>query len=774
MYAEIKKLEFDKILKNLENFAHTTLAKRDVLTIFPMTNPVEIEQKLLEVEEAKITITRYDQTPMTGVLDITEIIKKSEIGSTLSIEEILKIVSHAEAVSRTLLFVKKVDSLEIKFESLRPYYNKLTNISSLKKLIDDIIDKKGEIYDNATPKLHDIRKKIKTTEDRIDAKMQSLLKTEQNKLSDSLITLRNNRLVLPVKIEYKNSFKGLIHDQSASGETVFIEPMSCVEMNNDLARFYVEEAREIENILREITLKIAEYSEELKQNLEIFTHIDIVFAKAKFAINYDCTLPKITKNKINLINAKHPLIDREVVVGNNISFHDYRHIIITGPNTGGKTVALKTLGLLSIMVQSGILIPVDENSETIVFNNIFADIGDEQSIEQSLSTFSSHINNISKIIAKATDNSLVLLDEIGSGTDPKEGASLAMAIIDYLRTKKLYSMITTHYPELKTYAYDLDDTINASVEFDIETLKPTYKLKIGVPGTSNAILIARRLGLNEEICKMAENVSLTFETDVSKLIAKLEKQSLELDQELKLYHEKMDNLAIEKTKYQNLQKEEAIRQNKLLKELEGSQKEKLDIKLKKANDLIEELNELKNSAEFKEHKLAKLKKDVKDTFYQEVEYKKVSNKKIKVGDTVKVLSYQRNASVNKELKDKQFEVIMGNLTLTVKNDEIEFVSRNDIQTNEKIVKTTQAPVRTVKVELDLHGKRYEEAMIELDKFVDDCLLNNLEFAYIVHGIGTGALKKGVEAYAKRNPQVKSYRRGNEGEGGMGVTVYQFK
>ena len=774
MYAEIKKLEFDKILKILQNFAHTDMGKSQVLEIVPLVNADEIKRLLFEVEQAKIIIQRYDETPLTGVLDIRETIKKAEIGSVLNIDEFIRIVSHQEALSRTIVFVKKVISLNLDFSYLKNYYERLVSIAPLKQEIDRVIDKKGEIYDNATPKLAEVRKRIRVTEERIDSKMQSLVKSEQAKLSDSLITIRNNRLVLPVKSEFKNSLKGIVHDQSASGETVFIEPIACVEMNNDLSRYFVEESQEIDNILRNLTYKVAEYTDELTSNLNIFTYLDIVFAKAKYALNNDFNRPDIVKDKINLINAKHPLIPKDVVVGNNISFHDYHHIIITGPNTGGKTVALKTLGLLSIMVQSGMLIPVGENSQTICFNNIFADIGDEQSIEQSLSTFSSHISNIIRIIKYADDNSLVLLDEIGSGTDPKEGASLAISIIEFLRKKKLYSMITTHYPELKTYAYDLDNTINASVEFDIETLKPTYRLKIGVPGTSNAIMIARRLGLNDEICKSAENVSLSFDTDVSKLIAKLEKQSLELDQDIILYKEKILNLEKEKNNYQELQKNEKIRQNKILKEFEKSQNEKQNQYLKRAEELIEELDNMKKTAFFKEHELAKLKKDVKETFYQKVKYKKVSDKNIKTGDTVKVLSYQRNGIVNKELKNDQYEIILGALTLTVKKDEIEFVSRNS--NDEFDVKPVQAdnPVRSIKVELDLHGKRYEEAMLELDKFVDDCLLNNLEFAYIIHGIGTGALKKGVESYAKKNPHIKSYRRGNEGEGGLGVTVIQFK
>ncbi|MFA7560983.1 MAG: endonuclease MutS2 [Candidatus Izemoplasmatales bacterium] len=774
MYFETKKLEYNKILDNIKIYAQTDLGKKAIFSIEPLRNEFEIKLLMTETFEAKTLIERYDETPLSGVLDLTNIIKKSQIGSTLSIDEFMRVVSHQEAITRTLNFVKKAQALEIDFTNLLAYYNRLNDLTALKKSIDLVIDRKGEIYDNASSKLAEIRKKITFTEERINNKMQSLLKSEQKKLSDGLITIRNNRLVLPVKLEYKNSFKGILHDSSSSGETVFIEPMACVDMNNDLARFFVEEVNEIERILSALTIKVSEKIEELKQNQEIFVHLDLTFAKAKYALNFTCNKPNITKDKISLLNARHPLIDQNEVVGNNITFHKYNHIIITGPNTGGKTVALKTLGLLALMAQSGMLIPVDEGSDIIIFSNIFADIGDEQSIEQSLSTFSSHIENITKILSLSEDNSLVLLDEIGSGTDPKEGASLAIAIIDHLRNKKLYSMITTHYPELKTYAYNLDNAVNASVEFDINTLRPTYHLRIGIPGTSNAIKIARRLGLNKTICEQAESVSLTFDTDVSKLIKKLEDQSLELDLEVKEYRNKIKNLEIEEKQLQDLKNREELLQNQRMKEFEAAEEARLEALNEKALDLIEELDELKKTAQFKEHELAKLKHDTKTVFNRKRAYKKTTHKSIQENDIVNVLAYQKQATVIKKLKNNQFEVAMGNLSLTVKEKEIEFVSRKQEKIKTTYQTSSDPQVRTVKVELDLHGKRYEEAMLELDKFVDDCLLNNLEFAYVVHGIGTGALKKGVEKYAKSNPQIKSFRRGTENEGGLGVTVIQFK
>lgn len=772
MYAETKKLEFEKILTQIRKFAVTDLAKPAILELQPFDNELEIERLLKETEQAKTMILRYDASPMTGVLNIKDAIKKAEIGSVLNIEEFLRIVSHQEAIGRNLTFIKKVRQLEIPSDSLDDYYSRLVSLPKLKEAIESVIDQKGEIYDDASPKLVSIRKKIKITEERIDAKMASLLQSESGKLTDSLITIRNNRLVLPVRAEYKNSFKGVVHDSSASGETVFMEPMSCFILNNELQGLFVAEANEIERILRELTEVVRLEVDSLRSNLEILTYLDIVFAKAKYANVYQCTKPELTKNRINLLNARHPLISQDVVVGNNIQFHDYHHIIITGPNTGGKTVALKTLGLLSIMVQSGLLIPVEEESQTIVFNNIFADIGDEQSIEQSLSTFSSHISKIIHIIKHATANSLVLLDEIGSGTDPKEGASLAISIINHLRTKKLYSMITTHYPELKTYAFDLDDTVNASVEFDIETLRPTYRLKIGVPGTSNALMIAKRLGLKDSIIEAAEKVSLSFDTDISHLIKKLEKQSLELDLEKEKYHKEVISLQNKQNELESLYIEEKIKQNKLLEKLEHEKRSQMEAQESKANRIIDELNELKNSAVFKEHELARLKHEAKDINQSQVKYQKVKNTEISEGDRVLLIPYQRQGIVHKKLSDGKYEVLMGSLSVTLEEKDLEFQAK-EVQERPKSSGTV-TKTSTVKVELDLRGMRYQEAIDEIDRYVDTCLMNNLEFGYIIHGYGTGALKKAVEEYIKQSNVIVSSRAGGQNEGGKGVTVIYFK
>lgn len=772
MHAETKKLEFDKILLELRKFAVSDLAKQEVEHLSPSTEKTEIERLLSETQEAKLMIIRYDQTPMTGVLNIKEAIRKAHVGSMLSIDELLRIVSHQEAVVRSLNFIKKVRSLEIDCDHLVDYYDRLVSLASLKKAITDVIDQKGDIIDTASVTLAQIRKKIKITEDRIENKMNSLLRSEANKLTDNIITIRNNRLVLPVKAEHKNNFKGVVHDTSSSGETYFIEPLSCFTMNNELQTLFVEEQREIEKILQALTDRVREHTEDLKSNLEIFTYLDIVFAKAKYAIEYDCHQPLLLDQGISLLNARHPLIPKETVVGNNIQFHTYRHIIITGPNTGGKTVVLKTLGLLSLMLQSGMLIPVDEGSKTMIFNHIFADIGDEQSIEQSLSTFSSHISKIIHIINHATENSLILLDEVGSGTDPKEGASLAISIINHLRKKQLYSMVTTHYSELKTYAYDLDDTVNASVEFDIDTLRPTYKLKIGIPGTSNAIDIASRLGLQKEIIEAAKKVSLSFDTDISKLIKKLEQQSLELDEEINQYHQKANDLEAEKNKLEQMIVDEKIKQNKRLKALEEEQKEILKKHEDKALKLIDELNQLRKNPGFKDHVLAELKHETKALRPEEKGYQKVSQHDIGVGDRILVIPYQRQGVINKALPKQKYEVLMGTLSMTVEEKDLEYIDSPEPE--KQSGSGTVTKTSTAKVELDLRGMRYLEAVDALDQFVDSCLINNLEFAYVIHGYGTGALMKAVKEYVAKSNQIKSSRSGGPNEGGKGVTVINFK
>lgn len=772
MYTDISILEFDKILNMLRRYVTTDLGKSEVLFIQPSNHQEQIENMLKEVQEAKCMIERYDETPLDGVLNVKDALKRSLIGSTLQIEELQRIVSLIEAASKSNVYIKKIKQLQIPLDFLGHYYDELSMHPSLKKAIDLCIDDRGQIYDDASEELSAIRKKIHISEKRVEERMASLLKSEQAKLTDSIITIRNGRLVLPVKAEYKNSFKGIVHDQSSSKETVFIEPMSCVEINNQLQTLFLDEKDAIEKILAKLSYEVSLSAEELTNNLRIFTELDIIFGKAKFALANHHEAPEITASEIELIHARHPLISIDTVVPNTIAFYQYHTIVITGPNTGGKTVALKTLGLLSIMVQSGMMIPVDAGSKTMIFNHIFADIGDEQSIEQSLSTFSSHITKIILILRSIEKKSLILLDELGSGTDPKEGASIAISILDYIRNRSVYAMVTTHYPELKMYAYDLEDTVNASVEFDIETLKPTYRLQIGVPGTSNALDIASRLGLMDEIIEHARTVSMQFDNDTVILMKKLEKQSIAMQKE-------MDDLLQSKKMLEEKQAqlEESIisskqKYNQLYKQIEIEKEQVLLSAKQEALRLINELDELKKNSDFKEHELARIKHQVKQLSIDEEKYMKLNHQRIAIGDIVNVIPYQKNGIVMKKRGQNEYVVQMGVLSGVYKETDLEFIeNKSESKSLSQGTVTTQSSLR---VELDLRGKRFEEAMDALDKYIDDCLMNHLEFAYIIHGYGTGALRKGVLEYLKKNSTVKSYRPGGMNEGGSGVTVIYFR
>jgi len=772
MFADTQILEFDRVLNELKAYAVTDMAKAKILKIKPTSNKADIVAMLQEIQTARTMIERYDETPMSGVLDLEEAIKRARIGSILSIEELLRAVSLVEAEIRTDRYIKKVRSLEIVSESLDHYYNAIVMHSKIKLEIETAIDQKGYVLDGASPELAQIRKKLAITEKRLGEKMEGLLRQEASKLTDSLITIRNNRLVLPVKAEHKNYVKGIVHDMSASKETLFIEPIACVELNNQLQTLAVEEQEAISRILYRLSQGVASEADSLISNIRLFTELDIIFAKAKRAIDRNEEMVEVNDKEISLINARHPAISRDKVVPNTIRFMNYRIIVITGPNTGGKTVALKTLGIISLMIQAGMFAPVDAGSKAVVFDNILADIGDEQSIEQSLSTFSSHITNIIRILKQITPKSLVLLDEIGSGTDPKEGASLAMSILDHLREKFVHAMVTTHYPELKIYAYNLDDTVNASVEFDIDSLKPTYKLQIGIPGTSNAIDIAQRLGLNDSVVTHAREVSLTFDNATTNLIKKLEQQHKEMQKEIDAVNALKNELDLKTAELSKQIADGKVRQNRLLKELEERKQKEIQSAKQQALDLISELDELRKKALFKEHELARLKHEVKKIDGQEPVYTKTNVLAIKVGDTVNVIPYQRIGIVRKKLSDKEFEVQMGALSGVFFENDLEYSGPS-----ESIDKSPSFSIQKageVHTELDLRGRRFEEAMDLLDKFVDDCLYHRLEFASIIHGYGTGALKKGVSEYVRGNSQIKSSRSGGENEGGQGVTIIYFK
>lgn len=773
MYAETKLLEFDKVKTIIKSFAHTAVGKKKVLALAPTINPLVIERQLNETYQAKLIVEQYKEPPFGGVRDITTILKQIKIFSTLTPKDFLDVVGLVDASSNMIRFFDKLTENELDWAHFEPYVAQIKTVHAVKDGIMQVITIDGKIRDNASSELSRIRRSIAQKERKINDVLNQFLNAKKNKLTDSLITIRSNRFVVPVKASEKNNIKGTIVDVSSSGETVFIEPASVAEINNKVSLLKIEENNEVERLLRELTQFLAGHHGTLNTNFDVLTTIDQLFAVGKFAIDYTCERPQITVNEIDLQKARHPLLNQNDVVANTITFNPGEDtIIITGPNTGGKTVALKTMGLLSIMVQSGLLIPVEPNSKTIIFNHIFADIGDEQSIEQSLSTFSSHMTRIINILNQCTEKSLVLFDELGSGTDPKEGSSLAMAILDYIKQFDAYVIATTHYPELKAYAYDKDHIINASVEFDVDTLSPTYRLLLGTPGKSNALLISERLGLPTDIINRAKNTVVTSKTEISDLINKLEKQGNILDKKIQEY----DRL--------NKRSKELIEENKVLKrqlksrqkELRGKANREKDVLLRDAKEearaLIEKIEALHKASNIKPHQLASLKHEVSELTKKSTPTSSTKAHKYQVGDLVNILKFNRTGELLDPLKDNKWSVKMGTLTMTLEPNEFEFIERKKpLKPTVKIKSTIKKHTPT---ECDLRGLRYEDAKLKLDKYIDDCVISNVPFASIIHGFGTMTLRKMVKETVRHHPSILSSRDGKGNEGGQGVTIIELK
>ncbi len=771
-----KTLELDKILQKLKEYASTSLGIEAVNEMKVSTDIDEINNKLDETDEALKLIVRIGNIPLGGISDIRQAVKRAQIGGVLSIEELVNISSFAYGVNQIKLYLDRVNSERIGSIYISKYINQLISLTNLRKRIDACIDNNGNILDDASPKLKDIRQQIKVLEARIREKMNQILSTKSSYLTDTIITIRNDRFVVPVRVEYKNTFEGIIHDISQSGNTVFIEPKVVVELNNRVNSLKHEENEEIYRILRELSEEVSNVANELLQDVMIVKQLDFIYAKARFALDINAIRPKLNdQGVIKIIKGRHPLIDPQIVVANDVFLGDeHQAMIITGPNTGGKTVTLKMVGLLTLMMQSGLLVPCNEESQLAVFDNVFADIGDEQSIEQSLSTFSSHMKNIINITNNITINSLVLLDELGAGTDPKEGAALAESILDYLLKRGARIIATTHYSELKTYAYNTDKVINASVEFDVETLRPTYKLLIGIPGRSNALEISRRLGLNEKIIAQASSRIETEKTDVSKLIMQLENQGLYLDKLINENEALKKELQSQILKYELLNNELANQKDTLKEKAYEEARQIVRKAQKEANLIIEELKRIKKERvlDVKDHEISELKGKLRHLIEQDTDEQLSSTSEIlKPGDVVKVLTLNRTGELIEQVNEDEWLVRLGNLNSRIHKQYLELVKSSDAEKKRK----KEAEVRVIKkstahLELDLRGERYEEAIIKLDKFIDEALINNISQVVIIHGHGTGALRKGVQDYLKKCPYVKEFRYGGEGEGGVGVTV----
>ena len=779
----ISKLEFNKVLENLSKYCSTDLGKELALNL-QICNEVNIvKQKLSETEEAVNLVYKNSIPSFYDIQDIHIYLINLESSQSLTIKGLLDL-NTIFLCSRDLKTYFSKDYIDKNdFPILEGLFSSLyTNEGVISKISSSIIDE-NTIDDKASPELQKIRKKIRNLEQDIRSKLNSMIHSSSfsKYVQENVVTIRNDRFVIPIKEEYRSQVKGFVHDVSNAGSTLFIEPISIFELNNEINQLRLEEEVEIEKILQQLTSLFYPYIEELKTVMKVIGTLDFIFAKAKYSKAISGITPIINTNKeIHLINARHPLIDKNKVVPISIELgKDFSTLLITGPNTGGKTVTLKTVGLLTCMACSGLNIPADEKSSIFVFEHVFADIGDDQSIADSLSTFSSHMSNIVDITKHANENSLILVDELGSGTDPVEGANLAISILDYFKTIGSLTIATTHYQELKKYAMTTSGFENASVEFDVETLSPTYKLLIGVPGKSNAFAISQKLGLDISIIQKAKYLMSSNDITFEELLKNIydDKQLIEKEKERILAESEQINILKEKLQRENFEKE------KQEKEIINNAKIKarnilLEAK-EDANEIIKNLSNIKDSTEINTLRNS-LNEKIKDIKLEPTVSENISNtnslskEEVHPGKEVFVTSFNQNGLVLSNVsRNNEVQVQIGSMKMNLKlnvlqNPKSTHTSKN-MHTSSHISKS-----RNIKPEINVIGMNVEEANFVIDKFLDDCAISKLETVRIIHGKGTGKLKNGIHQFLKTNSHVKSFRLGTFGEGEMGVTVVTLK
>lgn len=751
--------------------------------------PIEVEEKAIQnkIEETSdgVELLRLKQgIPIPRLKDISFALKRLELEAGLNgreLSDILRVLATTHEVER---FFEKVEEEEIALKRVPRLVEKLESIPEVTKELEASIREDGYVLDSASPTLHGIRVGIQKTEQEIRRQMDQYLTGKNAQyLSDTIITIRNDRYVLPVKAEYKSVFGGTVHDQSATGQTLFMEPQAVVNLNNKLREYQVQEKREVERILWELSQKLMPYTNSLHQNHYVLARLDVVNAKAQYANEIKATEPIIDRqNHVALWKAWHPLLDREKAVANDIILgEEYQAIVITGPNTGGKTILLKTVGVIQLMAQMGLYIPAGENSRVGIFTEIFADIGDEQSIEQNLSTFSSHMSNIVSILKQINDKSLVLIDEIGSGTDPQEGSSLAIAILDYIASKQSYVIASTHYPELKAYGYDRPKTINASMEFDGDTLQPTYQLLLGVPGRSNAFDISKRLGLPSIIIDQARGLLSEEDQDLNAMISDLEQKRRRAQRDAdKMRHQ----LELSTQLLEDLQKEtEQFKANKarLLEEAKERANTLIEQSKDDADKILSEIRELQlrsKQSTVKEHEMIEKKTALTDLKHEQalkknkVLRKEKAKKALQVGQSVEVLSFGQRGTLVEKVSDEEWVVQMGIIKMKIAIEDLAPIAEAQEAKQQVIVKSARSS--HVSSELDLRGKRYEEAMKDLELYLDAAILANYPRVTIIHGRGTGAIQQGVHKVLRSHRSVASFEFAPMNTGGNGATIVTFK
>ncbi|MDR2648901.1 MAG: endonuclease MutS2 [Clostridiales bacterium] len=801
----LRVLEFDKIIKRLTSKAISTMGKERTEKLTPMNDIIEIERAQQETSESALLITQKGSLPMGGVRDIRESVKRAKAGGALSIEELLntgdfiyvcrKVAQyyrsvHSSALSESLdgASRKKADERANAASLLGPIFTAISVPAALEKEISRCVVNAEELSDDASPKLSEIRRGIKVAHDRVREQLNNVIRSQayKNMLQDAVITIRGDRYCVPVKQEYRASFNGIAHDQSSTGATVFMEPIAVVQLNNRIKELRSDEKDEIDAILRRISADVAEESETLLSDIELLTDLDFAFAKGELSLSMKAVEPDYNaRGFINIKKGRHPLLQPETVVPTDIYLgKDFTILLITGPNTGGKTVALKTVGLFCLMGQAGLHIPAFDHSELTVFDEVFADIGDEQSIEQSLSTFSSHMSNIVGILRRVNANSLVLLDELGAGTDPTEGAALAAAILDYMHDRKIRTAVTTHYSELKVYALSTEGVENASCEFDVETLRPTYKLLIGIPGKSNAFAISSRLGLPDHIINNAKEIlsheDIRFEDVISDL--EINKRTVEMERErAEAYRREAETL---KNQFEARQAKLAEQREKILLDAKENARNTMRRAKDEADRLLKEYQKQLRISQKGSEVVRQELRDKTSELDSEAEAAREGRnlrplpKHLKNGDRVYIHSINQSGSIinasdaNGEVMVQagimKIKVHISNLSL----DESKPQSKPEAVSGFKNIKSSAG--KGLSMELDLRGMNMDEGVSAADKYLDSAYLAGLTQVTLIHGKGTGVLRSAIQNMLKNRPRVKNYRLGRFGEGEDGVTIVEFE
>ncbi|MGM0213291.1 endonuclease MutS2 [Enterococcus sp. AZ109] len=781
----LETLGFDDVKTMVAQYLATAQGNDELARLTPSSDKDTIQAWLEESEDGMKVLRLRGGLPVPKLMNINPHMKRIEIGANLNGLELAEVARVLSTTSEMTRFIDDLMDSELEFSRLYFWVEQLVTLPELSGRLRRSIEEDGRIKDEASTELRTIRSQIRRSEQNIREQLDGLVRGKNAKyLSDAIITMRNDRYVVPVKQEYRGIFGGVVHDQSASGQTLFIEPKQVVELNNRLRQQQISERTEIERILSELSAELVPYRREILHNAYVLGRFDLMNAKARFAKELKAVVPELSEeNQVLFKQARHPLLNQETAVPNDIMIGgDYQAIVITGPNTGGKTITLKTLGILQLMGQAGFPLPVGEESRMGIFEEVFADIGDEQSIEQSLSTFSSHMTNIVSILDRINDRSLVLFDELGAGTDPQEGAALAIAILDAVGAKSSYVMATTHYPELKIYGYNRPNTINASMEFDVDTLSPTYRLLIGVPGRSNAFEISRRLGLDPIIIESAKQIIDDESQDLNDMIADLENQRKMTETE---YHEVRHYVEESETLYRDLKNAYSYFFDEREKEMENARKKANELvqeAQEKADKIIKDIRQLQldGQGHVKEHQLIDARTQLEDLKQNEqlkknkVLQKAKAKKQFKSGDEVIVETYGQRGTLLKKMGNHDWQVQIGILKMTISEEDMTLTAPIEEPQQRVITGIQRGAGSQVKPELDLRGKRYEEALAEVDQYIDAALLANYAQVRIVHGKGTGALRKGITEYLKNHRNVKNFEFAAANEGGNGVTVVTFK